>query len=149
MRTQIYCDWCGKQFERYPCQIKKRNYCSRDCMNTARSKVHNPDGYRRNFNAGHLVELNRRMNPGRMTPEVREKLRQKHLGSGTEGTYAKYYSRHEHRVVAEEILGRPLIRGEVVHHIDGNKRNNRPENLMIFRSQAEHARFHKVEGVIL
>lgn len=41
------------------------------------------------------------------------------------------------------ILGRPLERGEVVHHIDRNKRNNEPENLMVFPSQAHHAAWHK------
>ena len=46
------------------------------------------------------------------------------------------------RVVAEQLLGRPLRPGEVVHHIDGNKRNNRSENLRVFSSQAEHAKFH-------
>lgn len=35
-------------------------------------------------------------------------------------------------MVAERMLGRKLKPGEVVHHIDGNKRNNAPENLMVF-----------------
>ena len=33
------------------------------------------------------------------------------------------------------ILGRPPLPGEVVHHINGD---NRPENLRVFSSQAEH-----------
>lgn len=32
-----------------------------------------------------------------------------------------------------------------MHHINGNKRDNRPENLEIFESQAEHARVHMLE----
>lgn len=39
--------------------------------------------------------------------------------------------RHEHTVIAEQALGRRLRRGEVVHHIDGNKTNNAHDNLII------------------
>jgi hypothetical protein len=30
-----------------------------------------------------------------------------------------------------------------IPHINGDKRDNRPENLRVFSSQAEHARWHK------
>lgn len=44
--------------------------------------------------------------------------------------------------MAEQILGRPLLAGEVVHHRDGNKRNNSVENIVVFASQREHAKHH-------
>jgi len=90
-----------------------------------------------------MALLNAELNPMRMTDEVRAKLRDSRLGTGEGKTYTKTYGRHTHRVIAEQILGRPLKPGEVVHHIDRNKRNNDPENLMIFASQAEHAAWHK------
>jgi hypothetical protein len=37
----------------------------------------------------------------------------------------------EHRWVMEQQLGRQLTKGEVVHHRDGNKANNAPENLQV------------------
>lgn len=37
--------------------------------------------------------------------------------------------RLEHRVVMEAILGRPLLSSELVHHRDGTRTNNRPDNL--------------------
>lgn len=85
-----------------------------------------------------------------MTEEVKEKLRIVHMNSGQGKTYTKYHGRHEHRVVAEKMLGRPLRKGEVVHHIDGDKRNNDPSNLWVFASQREHAMWHKLfgEGVV-
>lgn len=46
----------------------------------------------------------------------------------------------EHRIVMHDQLGRPLYPGEVVDHIDGNKRNNDPENLRVFESNADHLR---------
>lgn len=47
----------------------------------------------------------------------------------------------EHRFIAERILGRKLTRDEVVHHIDGNIRNNAENNLAVM-TRSEHARIH-------
>lgn len=48
----------------------------------------------------------------------------------------------EHILVAESILGRSLIPGEVIHHINECKDDNRPENLYLFKNQSEHWRYH-------
>lgn len=50
---------------------------------------------------------------------------------------------YEHRVVAEATLGRRLVDGEIVHHIDGNKRNNSPSNLRVEPSIAHHLVHHR------
>ena len=52
--------------------------------------------------------------------------------------------RLEHRVVMEAIIGRPLRGDEVVHHLNHDKADNRPENLSL-TEPSRHNREHAVE----
>lgn len=69
------------------------------------------------------------------TPERRRKL----YGGKTE-PYKKvrqgYKVTRNHRLVAEEKLGRPLEEGEVVHHVKGKE--DIPENLQVYKSHRQH-----------
>lgn len=56
-------------------------------------------------------------------------------------SYRKMRGRHEHRRVMEAIVGRPLTFQDVVHHVNGNVRDNRPENLQLV-TRREHAEIH-------
>lgn len=48
----------------------------------------------------------------------------------------------EHILIMESILSRYLTKEEVIHHIDENKKNNNPENLMLFRNDNDHKQYH-------
>ena len=51
----------------------------------------------------------------------------------------------EHRLVMEKMLGRRLRPGEVVHHRNHVKTDNRPENLELFSTDYEHRQHHIIE----
>lgn len=51
-----------------------------------------------------------------------------------------YYS---HRLILEKSLGRKLTSNETVHHINGNPRDNRIENLEIISRSAHSTKYAK------
>lgn len=50
---------------------------------------------------------------------------------------------YEHRLVMERMIGRYLTSEESVHHVDEDKSNNAPDNLMLFENEAAHQRHHQ------
>lgn len=50
---------------------------------------------------------------------------------------------YEHRLVAERMLGRRLRKGEQIHHKNGDKTDNRPENLEVAESLTHHRALHR------
>lgn len=115
------CPTCTTTFHGY---YEEQMYCSRKCWLNAYNVV-NPDGHNeRGAKAG---------------GEANKKLRGTSHGGNA---YVKEDQRHQHRVVAERELGRPLTKDEVVHHVDENRKNNDPLNLYVFPSQSEHFRHH-------
>lgn len=56
---------------------------------------------------------------------------------------------YEHRLAACEKLGRLLKPKEIVHHIDGDKKNNMPENLVVISRFEHHVEHRKADKKIL
>ena len=67
----------------------------------------------------------------------------RHPKSNSKGLYPL------HRVLAEIKIGRLLLKGEDVHHVDEDKSNNHPDNLEVLSKSEHTARHQFVESIDL
>ena len=127
-RVTIPCGNCGAPLQRYASQVKhKQNvFCNRTCQGAWRSKQTGPKAP--HWKGGSRVSAGRTYYHLPWHPLADHK-----------GYVARYI------IVAELKLGRPLVKGEVVHHEDEDYTNDHPDNLRVFASQAEHARYHGLQ----
>lgn len=134
------CVICGNGMYRRPYQLAegKGKYCSRACRNTAHPL---PDG--RNFPSPKFgVE-----NPAWKGGVTYKRKKGNYVGPRYVRCPEKWKCMArsdgyimEHRLVMAEWIGRPLLRSEVVNHINRNPRDNRRENLELYPSNGDHKR---------
>lgn len=157
----VKCTECGKEFQTFPAWVRKVKspMCSRQCNGAARGREWATHGHK-----GKAA-----WKPGSLE-SVRAKMTGEHNPAWKGG--ATYFRKHgnyapikyvrcppefvqmarkdgyvmEHRLIVARLIGRPLARVEVVHHVDHNPQNNDPLNLELWpdnRSHklAEHGRF--------
>ena len=118
VRVQTTCERCGKEFRTYPSRLKRGEdrFCSRECGNAARGRAREDNP---NWRGGRFVRSD-----GYVSVRVdgRDVL--------------------EHRHVMAGVLGRALRPDEHVHHLNHDRSDNRPENLVVLDVVAhghEHA----------
>lgn len=113
------CEECGAQFLISVFHRKRQQYCSKSCGLRAFHRA-NPGKY-----AG---ENSGRWKGGRRTN--RKGYVERYAPGHPEKQQTGYV--FEHRLVMEQILGRPLAANEHVHHKNGQRDDNRPENLELW-----------------
>jgi MYM-type Zinc finger with FCS sequence motif. len=122
------CEGCGQEFELKPDSYgrvySKKRFCTRKCWLTLYNREDRYHTMKGAYVAGAVNA---------------EKLRGTSRGGNA---YVKENQRHQHRVVAEQLLQRALTLDEVVHHEDRNRKNNDPSNLIVFKNQSDHVYHH-------
>ena len=130
----IRCDWCGR-LKQVEARDRKRGwgrFCDRKCSGRWWASQENYP-----FN---------RNQQGKSNPNWRGGIT-----IHCKGYIYRYAPGHprasngyvfEHILVAEKMLGRYLRPGETVHHKNGRKADNRPENIHVFDSPGAHVRYH-------
>lgn len=117
-KTKLNCLNCSSDFLRATWDVKRgrTKFCSRNCS-FKYHKGENSNTYKGGWTSSHGYK--------------------KQMVEGKEV--------YEHRMVVERGLGRKLESHEDVHHIDGNKLNNDPNNLVVL-SKREHTIIHDRVG---
>lgn len=153
----LVCGYCGTQFHRPVSEIAKtarnnstRAFCSRECYERARADV--PEGHRPNGRWGkHNVmcaQCGKEMylRPSRLknkdaifcSEKCMHEFRRTHSARGLwaarEDSLNKFTRCQRCGLQEPEILH--------IHHIDGNRKNNRPENLLVLCPNC-HMKAHK------
>lgn len=124
---------CSQHYQQVLAEKQKTNLCACGCGEKTKYK----------FVHGHHTKLFSSEEQSRRGKMNNGDTQRKRFDGVTTG-YRKHLGRHKHRIAAEEMLGRLLLPGEIVHHIDHDKTNNDPSNLQVM-TQAEHARLHMLE----
>lgn len=117
----VHCIVCGKALERnHP---KKKNFCCSEHRDIWMRENVDFAKLSRGHKAKHLTALNKERNP------------YCHIADRGKANSKKA------RAAAEAMIGRPLEKGEVVHHMNGNAEDNSPQNLLVMPDR-QHRQLH-------
>ena len=139
------CTVCGKPYHVKPKDLKTTKYCSRKCQNEAKKTYMKGNG---NHQYGLTGDNNSSWKGGRKISSYGYVLiwKPEHPFANGDGNV------FEHRLVAEKYLlddensvvinGKKYLSKEYcIHHIDFDRTNNKPENLMVMKN-TDHMSLH-------
>jgi hypothetical protein len=164
------CEWCGKTFEKpYVCAMKTweaRKFCGQECSKSYKEKTKTQRVECTCENCGKKflmppskVAIGRGKNCSRECAAISKSKNTSgensyywnggtHMKAGYRFIYSPNHPKkndtgyvREHILVMEKHIGRYLEDGEIIHHMNHDKQDNRIENLMIM-SKSEHSKLH-------
>lgn len=148
-RVLVACTHCGELVSKSPSRVSRveKTYCSRSCRSKANAHVLLP--YAGNMK-GRKREGDSRYgeaNPAWKGGVTYKRAKGNYIGPRYVRCPEEWLMMArkdgyimEHRLVMAQWVGRPLLRTEVVNHINRNPRDNRRENLEMYPSNGDHKR---------
>ena len=138
-RVKLRCEIClNERVVNYSKKIRESDiHPCKTCKNRSIGKANKgrPAWNKGNVKPRHRIEIGKAYINSSGYKEV-------YLGRGHNYTSRKDKYCLIHRLVAELQKGSPLTKHERVHHIDGDKLNNQPNNLYICQSNGHHREIH-------
>ena len=138
------CDKCEKQFTRNkngPYDQSARCYCKECISYHGLHKLRSRAGYEARI----TNTLSKKVGNEILAPDGYPEI---YIGKNYPYREGGYRSIRKHVYVMECHLKRGLLKGEIVHHIDGDKKNNDISNLYL-TSVAEHNKLHAASESII
>ncbi len=135
--THWICDNCNTEFFKVrngTYSVQSKSYCKNCISKIGIAKLANIAGYNAKVKNKFENRVGTVISGKEGYPEV-------YIGKDYPYRPGGYKCIREHIFVMECHLKRRLTKGEIVHHIDGNKRNNKLENLFL-TTVAEHNKLH-------
>jgi hypothetical protein len=135
--THWKCDHCATEFTKvrngnYSTNVK--SYCKSCISKFGANKLASDAGYESKIKNKFEPNVGKIVIGKEGYPEI-------YIGKNYPYRKGGYRSIRQHQYIMELHLDRALQKGEIVHHIDGNKTNNNLENLYLTTVQ-EHNKLH-------